>query len=160
MDTQPVTIPEYALQDKHTFKDWFIDVYARLFEKKVTVKLEESAFPEDDEEAKLLIENIISRVNFLINGDYSMPYRFDASKTRKFTNKNSDVMGIAVAIIMDNYVITSVRLAKLLKLNHSTIVYYKKKIRDILSVNKKYRDTYLRVLLNLQKHELISKVTM
>lgn len=155
---EQIIVPESALATKHTFKEWFIEVYAKLFEQKVTVRLDQDEFPTDPGIADLLVKNIICRVNLLLNGKYEVPYRFDASKTRKYTNQNSDVIGLASTIILDNYTITTVRLAKLLQLNHSSIIYYRKKVHDQLAVSKKFRETYLKIMSHLQKNELLVRV--
>jgi len=157
-ESDQIIVPESALATKHTFKEWFVEVYAKLFEQKVTVRLDQDEFPTDPGIADLLINNIVCRVNLLLNGKYEVPYRFDASKTRKYTNKNSDVIGLASTIILDNYTITTVRLAKLLKLDHSSIIYYRKKTHDQLAVSKKFRETYLRIMAHLQKSELLSRI--
>jgi hypothetical protein len=153
-----IIVPEQVLENPDAFKQWFSAIYIEMFGDPLSIKLDKRAFPTDTLEAIGLLERIMEHVNFSINGVYKIPYY--RTKGKKYTTGVSDIVAITAHIISEQFNITFVTLGKHIGVNHATIIYYRKKVDNMLFANKRFPAKYIRILINLQSQGIISTIRL
>ncbi len=146
-----LVIPEKALVNSEAFKSWCSEAHKALFGCPFMERKIDRRFPtHKPEEGLELLNRIMSKVNLILYDDPIPP--IITNKPKKYSTKTSDVVSVSCCIIIEQYDVKLSHLSKIMGLNHSSLIYYKKKL-DILFFNgkepfvKKYA-TILMTLLN------------
>jgi len=153
-----IIVPERALESQDAFKQWFSAVYLQMFGENDSSKLDRSNFPTDALEAKALLERIMEHVNLSLNGVCKVPYY--KTKTKKFTSGVSDIVAVTAHIISEQFIIPCVTLGQHLGVNHATVIYYRKKVDNMLFADKKFPAKYIRILLTLENQGILNSIRL
>jgi hypothetical protein len=142
-------IPETALVTSNAFKDWCSKAHETLFGCPFIDRTTDRRFPTyNTEKGMALFTDIMSKVNFVLNEDPVAPDI--TNKNKKYPTKISDVISITCCIIVEQYDVRLSHLSKMIGLNHSSLIYYKKKL-DALFFNGKepFVKKYAMILMSL-----------
>lgn len=128
-----LVIPEAALVTSNAFKDWCSKAHETLFGCPFLERHTDRKFPTHNvEKGMALFNQIMSKVNFVLNEDPVPP--IITNKSKKYPTKVSDIVSVTCCVIIEQYDVRLSHLSKLIGLNHSSLIYYKKKL-DILFFN-------------------------
>lgn len=151
-------IPESALSNSNAFKDWCSAVHQELFGCPFIERKIDRRFPlHNKEEGMALFNLIMSKVNLVLFGDPTIPKI--GFKIKKYPTRISDVIAVTCFIIVEQYDVKLSHLAKMIDLNHSSIIYYKKKI-DIMFFNGRdvFIKQYARILMTLINTNILPNI--
>jgi hypothetical protein len=146
----PICVPPEALKDEEAFTAWFRRMKSSLF---LAVDPNETSID------ALTSTEVISRkfdiicryYNLIFNGTDNTT-RLDKTK-RKHNSKTIDVVSTACVIILERFNVTLMGVGSAVSLNHSTLIYYRKRHTGRLAI-RDFRSKYLR-LIQLLEHERI-----
>jgi hypothetical protein len=146
-----ICVPNEALRNHLTFKDWYERVAYQLFQAELIQDKFKLMFT--DEEKIKLIEEIMVRTNLIFN-DRAELVNYKGKKNRKWDSKITNIVSIASVIVLSNFKITYTKLGSLLGVNHSTLIYYVKR-HAAYCVSRDYRAKYFKLLTQLQYERII-----
>ena len=160
-----ITISHEVFESREKFEDWYITTVNALFPSdpiltdqiyivSKTFTPEKLKLFDNDDENILLFERILVSVNLIYNGDDSLiDYK---NKRRKLNAAKSTIFSVAVYIIKTYYDLNYTKLAKLLKMNHATVIYHYEKQAGLNDLTKLNKINYLRLLKHLKNEKIIS----
>lgn len=143
------TVPEKALYNSNEFKDWCAQVHQELFGCPFIERTIDRKFPiHNEEQARFILNQIISKVSLVLFDDPNIPIVF--TKPKKHPTKVSDILAVTAYLIMEQYDVKLIRLSELMGLNHSSLIYYKKKVDAMFFYAKDtFTKKYARILMTL-----------
>lgn len=143
---QEICIPEDALKDEDSFKDWSIKTCMNLFpDSKLTARLLPLREPS---EIKEYFDAILKYVTFVFKEDRSKVYdrKFNLNpQSNKLNCLTVDLVSIACVVVMSHWKVGCSLMGRAIGKHHSTIIYYRKRHHNYLMM-KDYKIKYLRLL--------------
>jgi len=148
-------VPEWATQNKETFREWFCLIYSQLYEQPADNRILRkhiNFYP--PEERVRIVENIMQRVNLVLHGRNIVPeYK---EKKKKVNCKIGDVLCITSHILRTQFTVTLQDIATLIGCkSHCTALHYVKTHRGRCETSKRYRKNYENLLKILADERLI-----
>jgi chromosomal replication initiation ATPase DnaA len=148
-------VPEWATQSKETFREWFCLIYSQLYEQphdQKVLRKHINFYP--PEERVRIAENIMQRVNLVLNGKNVVPeYK---TKNKKVNCKIGDVLCITAYVLKTQFTVTLQDIATLFSCkSHCTILYYVRNHKGRCETNRRYRTNYENLLKILADERLI-----
>ncbi len=148
--TDNICIPESALRNHLTFRDWYKKVSYEMFQDPTSPERFDIIW--SDENRSDYIETIMKEANLIYYGKYELiDYK---TKNRKFSTRKTDIVAATCVIILNNFKITYTRLASFFGVNHATMIYYVKRHASHCE-SRDYRNKYINLLTRLQNEGII-----
>lgn len=148
-------VPEWATQNKETFREWFCLIYSQLYEQphdQRVLRKHLNFYPL--EERIKISEGIMQRVNLVLHGRNMVPeYK---EKKKKVNCKIGDVLCVTAYVLKTQFTVTLQDIATLFSCkSHCTILYYVKTHKGRCETSKRYRKNYENLLKILADERLI-----
>jgi hypothetical protein len=148
-------VPDWATQNKETFREWFCLIYSQLYEQphdQKVLRKHINFYP--PEERVRIAESIMQRVNLVLNGKNVVPeYK---TKNKKVNCKIGDVLCITAYVLKTQFTVTLQDIATLFSCkSHCTILYYVRNHKGRCETNRRYRTNYENLLKILTDERLI-----
>jgi hypothetical protein len=148
-------VPEWATQNKETFREWFCLIYSQLYEQphdQKVLRKHINFYP--PEEKVRIAEGIMKQVNLVLHGKNVVPaYK---EKNKKVNCKIGDVLCITANVLKTQFTVTLQDIARMFSCkSHSTILYYIRTHNGRYDTNRRYRRNYENLLKILTDERLI-----
>jgi len=148
-------VPEWATQNKETFREWFCLIYSQLYEQPHDQRIlrKHLNFYPMEERIKI-VEAIMQRVNLVLNGKNVIPeYR---QKNKKVNCKTGDVLSVTAYVLKTEFTVTLQDIATLFGCkSHCTALHYIKTHKGRCETQRRYRTNYEKLLKILADERLI-----
>ena len=148
-------VPEWATQNKETFREWFCLIYSQLYEQPHDQRVLRKHLNFYPMEEKIKItEAIMQRVNLVLHGRNIVPeYK---EKKKKVNCKIGDVLCITSHILRTQFTVTLQDIATLIGCkSHCTALHYVKTHKGRCETQRRYRTNYEKLLKILEDERLI-----
>jgi hypothetical protein len=148
-------VPDWATQNKESFREWFCLIYSQLYEQphdQKVLRKHINFYP--PEERVRIAEGIMQRVNLVLHGRNVVPeYK---TKNKKVNCKIGDVLCVTAYVLKTQFTVTLQDIATLFSCkSHCTILYYVRTHKGRCETNRRYRKNYENLLKILADERLI-----
>lgn len=150
-----IYVPEAALRNHLTFKEWYERVAYQLFEDAINHQNKFDISKLDHGQRVDLIEKIMRHTNNIF---FDNPELIDyKTKNRKWNCRKTDIISTTCVILLSNFKITYKAVGELIGIGHATVIYYIKRHAGCCA-SSNYKAKYLKLLTQLQYERIIPTI--